>query len=466
VSYSYIKRSASICTLATLVATASALVTTADAQEPPAASPAAGAASPASPAPPGMPPKNRMISRPRTGVPPTVASPHGVKKQSGPRIVGAPDLPQGEIEVRVAAKGLDNIENQQVTLAVSKRSIERGNIDSTLTALTDVRGVARFPEQGTATDFVYTATVSIGAARYSTNEFQFRDTTPGLRVIIPVYPSTAELEGLLLLSRTAIAIIPQDDLFAIDVMWRIENFGEVSWLPENVIFPLPDGFEALNIRNPKAEARFEPAGDGVKLAGTFSPGQHDLMFRFHLPTEGKSERSFSFPTTLNVGMVRVIMDSAPTMELKVDGFPEPDETRNPEGQRRLVSGRDFLSEKTRAPEKVQINISGIPTPPAGRSVAVGLAGLIALAGFAQAAGRRSAKAPRSNLSNEERERAGELLLEELISLEQAFKQGAIGRKTHEQARRQLLEAFARLGAGTDTAPGKAEASRESAPAGA
>ena len=400
-------------------------------------------------------------------MPPSVGSPHGVKKQSGPRIVAAPDLPKGEIEVRVAAKSLDNVGNQQVTLAVSKQSIERGNTDSTLTALTDASGVARFPEQGTETDYVYTVTVTAGAARYSTQEFQFREATTGLRVIVPIYPSTSELEGLLLLSRTAIAIIPQDNLFAVDVMWRIENFGEVSWLPENVVFPLPDGFEALNIRNPKAEARFEPAGDnGVKLAGTFSPGQHDLMFRFHLPTEGQSERSFSFPTTLNVGMVRVIMDSAPTMELKVDGFPAPDETRNPEGQRRLISGRDFLAEKTRAPEKVQINISGIPTPPAGRSVAVGLASLIALAGFAQAAGRRSAKAPRSNLSKEERERAGELLLEELISLEQAFKQGAIGRKTHEQARRQLLEAFARLGAGLDDTPVRPDASRESAPAGA
>lgn len=380
--------------------------------------------------------------------------------------MAAPDLPPGEIEVRVAPKGLDSVENQQVTLAVSKQSIERGNTDSTLTALTDASGVARFPEQGTATDYLYTATVAIGGARYSTIQFQFRDTSGGLRVIIPVYPSTSELEGLLLLSRTAIAIIPQDNLFAIDVMWRIENFGEVSWLPENVIFPLPDGFEALNIRNPKAEARFETAGTGVKLAGTFAPGQHDLMFRFHLPTEGKSERSFAFPTTLNVGTVRVIMDSAPTMTLKVDGFPEPDETRNPEGQRRLVSGRDFLTEKTRAPDKVQISISGIPTPPAGRSVAVGLATVIALAGFAQGLGRRSSKVTRSNLSKEEREQAGELLLEELISLEQAFKQGAIGRKTHEQARRQLLEAFARLGAGLDTAPDKPKAPRERAPAGA
>jgi hypothetical protein len=138
------------------------------------------------------------------------------------------------------------------------------------------------------------------------------------------------------------------------------------------------------------------------------------------------------------------------MNLKVKDFPEPDETRNKDGQRRLVASRDFLSEKVRAPEKVEVQISGIPTPAAGRSVAVGLAAAIALAGVAQSFGRRrSANPARSQLSKEDLARASELLLEELISLEQAFQQGSIGRKTHEQARRQLLEAFARLGAERD-----------------
>jgi hypothetical protein len=135
------------------------------------------------------------------------------------------------------------------------------------------------------------------------------------------------------------------------------------------------------------------------------------------------------------------------MELKVVGFPAPEETRNQGGQRRLIAARDFVTEKTPPPEQIEIKISGIPTPAAGRSVAVGLAGLIALAGVAQSVGRRRSSGPaRSQLTKEDLERASELLLEELINLEQAFEQGAIGRKTHEQARRQLLEAYARLGA--------------------
>ena len=383
-------------------------------------------------------------NRPKPSVP-APNNPHGAKRQ-GPRVIPAPDLPAGEIEVRLSSKDFKNIENQEITLLVSKQSIERGNVESTLTARTDERGVARFSGQSAESDFIYDAQVAVGEARYSTGQFQFKNLETGLRALVPIYEAATTLDDLLLLTRTLVAIVPQDNLFVIDVLFRVENYGEVSWLPQNVVIPLPEGFRALNVREPKADAHFEPAGDsGVKLTGTLAPGQHDMMFRFHLPTEGRSNMAFRFPTNLNTGMVRVILESSPTMQLAVAGLPEPEETRNQGGQRRLIAGRDFVGEKVRAPEDIEIKISGIPTPAAGRSVAVGLAAAIALAGIAQSFTRRRAATPsRSDLSREDRERASELLLEELISLEQTFQQGGIGRKTYEQARRQLLEAFARL----------------------
>jgi hypothetical protein len=398
---------------------------------------------------PPAPPGAHATGAPRrSGGQTAPVNPHGAKKP-GPKIIPAPDLPSGDIEIRLISSKLDdvsNIANQEVTLLVSKQSIERGNTDTTVTARTDERGVARFSGQPTESDHIYDAQIAVGPARYSTGQFQFRKNDTGLRAIVPIYESTSSLDGLLLLTRTLIAIVPQDNMFVVDVLLRVENYGEVSWLPENVVFPLPTGFKALNIRDPKADGHFEPSGDdGVKLVGTLAPGQHDLMFRFHLPTEGESNRSFKWATSLNTGMVRVILESSPTMRLSIPGFPEPEESRNQEGQRRLIAGRDFIGEKVRAPDSIEIKISGIPTPAAGRSVAVGLAAVLALGGIAQGVGRRrSTVSLRPELSKEDRERASELLLEELISLEQAFQQGAIGRKTHEQARRQLLEAFARL----------------------
>src|SRR5690349_17638713 len=105
---------------------------------------------------------------------------------------------------------------------------------------------------------------------------------------------------MLVLTRTLIALVPQDNMFVIDVLFRVENYGEVSWLPHDVVFPLPEGFKAMTVREPKADGHFEPEGDtGVRLVGTLAPGQHDLMFRFHLPTEGEPDLSFKFPTSLN-----------------------------------------------------------------------------------------------------------------------------------------------------------------------
>jgi hypothetical protein len=443
VRYSAFKRFVSICGLAALVTS----TTHAPAQSAPAA-PSAGHP----PGTAGQAPRVRPRPTPTPQATPTPNNPHGAKRQ-GPRIVPAPDLPAGEIEVRLHSKDMNNISKQQLSLLVSKQSIERGNTDTVVTATTDERGLARFPGQSTETDHIYDVQVHVGAARYSTGQFQFKNADVGLRVLVPVYGSQTELDGMLMLTRTLIALVPQDDLFVVDVLFRVENYGETSWLPENVVFPLPEGFKALTVRDPKADAHFEAAGDnGVKIAGTLAPGQHDLMFRFHLPTDGKSERTFRFPTNLNTGMVRVILESSPTMKLEIPGFPTPEESRNQEGQRRLMAGRDFVTDKVRAPDDIEVKISGIPTPAPGRSVAVGLAGVIALAGIAQTFGRkRSANSVRPELSKEDRERASELLLDELISLEQALQQGSIGRKTYEQAKRQLLEAYARLRAEPETA---------------
>jgi hypothetical protein len=368
-------------------------------------------------------------------------------------------LAPGEIEVRLMSKGFKNTEDQLITLIDSKQSIERGNVESTLTARTDARGAARFSGLATESDHIYDAVVSIGNARYSTGQFQFRSQEVGLRAIVPIYESQTTLDNLMLVTRSLIALVPQDDLFVVEVLLRVENYGEISWLPENVRIPLPEGFKALTVRDAKADARFESDGDeGVKLAGTLAPGQHDLSFRFHLPTNGRPNVSFKFPTSLNTAMVRVILEAAPGMSLEVDGFPEAEEGRNQEGQRRLTTGRDFMADKVRAPADIELKVSGIPTPAAGRSVAVGLAAVIAIGGIAQTVGRRrKAVSPRSDLSKEDRERAGELLLEELISLEQAFQQGTIGRKTYEQTKRQLLEAFARLRSEPEPEPEPAEA---------
>lgn len=386
-----------------------------------------------------------------------MVNPHG-NRQTMARVIPAPDLEPGEIEVRLTANDANLLDNQDIKLAISKQSIEKGNTSSELTEKTNLGGVARFRGQETATDFVYTITANVDGAQYSAPQFQFRAATNGMRVLLPVYKATSDYSQMVLISRALLAIIPQDNLFAVDMLWRIENYSDTAWVPDpadkNLRYDLPEGATALQIRKDQGgDARFEDGGDGVlRLGGTFAPGQHDLMLRFHLPANNRSDRVIKVPTGVNMVSARILLDSAPGMEMKIDGFQAPQESRNQDGQRRLIASRDFLSEKVRAPAELDVKISGIPTPAAGRGFAVGLAALIAAGGLVLSMGRFKAKVPsRSQLSKEDRERAGELLLEELIRLEQAFKQGEIGRKTHEAAKRQLLEAYARLGAGLQPA---------------
>ena len=416
------------------------------------------AQAPAAPA-AGQPPAGPAQRRPSASAPASaqhMANPHG-NRQNMARIVPAPDLAPGEIEVRLSSNETDLIDNEEVKLSVSKQSIAQGNSSSDITDKTNLGGIVRFQNQSTETDHLYTVTANVAGAQYSSPQFQFRAGGGGLRVLLPVYKASSDVNGILILSRALVAIIPQDNLFSIDFLWRIENYSDTAWVPDKADqqarLVLPEGAKAITIKEDTGDARFEKDGDGaIRLAGTFAPGQHDLMMRFHLDSTGDSSRNLSFPSGVHLGSMRVLLDSAPGMALRVEGFSDPVETRNADGQRRLISSRDFLGEKVRAPEKIEVHITGIPTPAAGKNIAVSIAGVIAVGGLMASIGRFRSRTPaRSQLSKEDRERAGELLLEELIRLEQAFKHGEIGRKTHETAKRQLLEAYARLGAGSPAA---------------
>lgn len=390
-----------------------------------------------------------------------MSNPHGNSDPKEPIINLASDLPPGVLEVRVIDRRFMELGGRTINLHVTRQSIEQGTTESLVTAQTDERGVARFEGLGTDSDHHYRVSLSEGPANYRTAAFSFSPKGGGIRAFIPIFPVTQNLQEAVILSRALLLVVPRDDVFTFEVMWRIENYGKHTWVPNNVVFDMPDGFKAFQAEEMRGDGRFVPVGDDqLRLEGTFPPGRHDVLFRFQLPNKGDPELAFDFPTTLHMGFLRVMVDASPTMTLSVDGFETPEETRNREGQRRLTTARDYLGEKTRAPDHVRVHIGGIPTPSRGRNVAASLAGLIALAGLGQALGRRRRPQNRAPLSPEDLRRAEELLLNELVEVEKAFARGAIGRKMRERTRQQLLEAFARLSVGE----GAAEAEGSGVPA--
>jgi hypothetical protein len=391
------------------------------------------------------------------------SNPHGTGAPQEPVVNVAPDLAPGQIEVRLLDKRFKELGGRTVTLKVLHQSIERGNSESTVTAVTDDQGIARFEGQGTESDYQYQVLIEDGPAKYPTPPVGFSSKGGGIKVFVPMFPYTQNLNEAVVLSRALLVVVPRDESFTVEVLWRIENYGQKTWVPDNVIFKMPPGFKALQAEEMKGDGRFENAGDEeIKLTGTFPPGKHDLMFRFQLPNEGEPELSFAFPTFLHVGFLKVMVDVSPTMTVSVPGFSPAEETRNREGQKRLVTGRDFLGEKVQAPAEIQVTIAGIPTPSKGRSVAAGIAAAIALAGLGSSFGLRRRNAQRSTLTPEDLQRAEDLLLNELVELEQAFARGSIGRKMRDRTRLQLLEAFARLGASDDAADAPAAVKKPSA----
>ncbi len=397
------------------------------------------------------PTKRSQVPRPRARrqnkVDPATAfeNPHG-QRSARPRILGASDLQPGDLEVELVTEDAQLKANQDVTLHIKKMSIAEGNSESTTSAKTDAQGFVGFSGLQPETDYVYHVEYENNGAHYLSPEFQFRAGRGGVRVQLPVFSATSELGELVVLSRGLLALSPQDDKFVVRVFWRIENYSKRAWVPKDAIIPLPPGFKALQFSETGDEPRFQATGDGaVELAGTFTPGRHDLQFLFHLPTHGTDTLNLAWPASFNLGSLRVLLETGPNMQLKVAGFPDPEQQLNRKGQAMLIASRDFMAEKAQPPDEIQVTVTGIPTPPGGRNAAVALAAVIALFGLGQGLlGRRSGRQSRTRLSPADIARGSELILEELVEVEKARERGEIGRKMHERTRRQLLEAYARL----------------------
>lgn len=371
-------------------------------------------------------------------------NPHG-KTAARPRVTAARDLNAGDVEVRVMSDELNSVANRTVRLLVKRLSIADGDSETVVEAVTDAQGIARFTGQKATSDYVYRVETTEGPATYQVPEFQFRANQGGSRVIFPIFPATTDLGSLILMSRGLMAIVPNNNRFMVDLIWRIENYSKTSWSPTDVIFELPEDFQALTF-DKQSGAQFVRHGDtAVRLDGTFTPGRHDLKFRFYLPINGEASKSFAFPAKLNLGSFKVFLESGPKMTMEVGGFEDVEEGRGRKGTRHLIASRDFMEEKTAAPSLIEVTIAGIPTPPAGRGVSVIVAAGLALLSLGQALfNRRRRKNASQALFTGDVERAQELILDELVGLEQAFARKEVGRKTHERTRRQLLEAYARL----------------------
>ncbi|MFZ5895840.1 MAG: hypothetical protein ACOY0T_32585 [Myxococcota bacterium] len=427
---------------------------------------------PGTPLPPGHPPVAGSAAAPaRTPGATSSASPHGPAPATSatalppghpetgaqtvaprnphagtPRDESAPasDLPKGTIEAVIVDGESKPIPNADVRLGIMFQKISEGESRSERFQRTNAEGRARFDGLTAASEYSYRVTFKSGAAEYASTPFPLGEL--GQRVLLHVFPVTQSLENALVGMRSFVYIEPRDDVFVFELLYRVFNVGNVTWVPSNVVVRLPEGFKAFNAQQGMSDVGFEAVpGEGARLKGTFTPGQHDLSARFQVPKGSDASATFRLGTLPRLAELRVIAEASSQMHLEVDGFEPPQVSSNPQGKRVLVT-RKLLERGDELANGFTVTLSGLPVPGNGRWVAVLVAA--GFVGLGLASARGLLRLDGSGSKTQDLKRARDVLLSELVEVERSKQRGDLGPVAYADARRVLLNALARLGRDT------------------
>ncbi|HEY5376234.1 MAG TPA: hypothetical protein VIK01_21285 [Polyangiaceae bacterium] len=354
-----------------------------------------------------------------------------------------PALSPGVISATIVSDQGVPLAGTQVRLGILFQKIAEGESRTEQFAQADSTGTVRFIDLAKGSDHAYRVTVQAGAASYQTSPFNLRQDM-GQRVVLHVYPSTPDIDKAMIGMRGYMYIETRDDVFQFEVLFRVFNVGQVTWVPKDVVVQLPKGFKAFKAQESMTDVHFEQVdGVGARFKGTFSPGQNEASFRFQMPKSNEDSASFHMSLPPHVAEMRVIAEASSTMNLEVDGFQPPVPTSNQNGQRVLVSVKQ-LQRRDEEIKDFVATLSGIPTPGPGRWVAVLVALCMAIGGVFAARGAFD-DAGAGKDAAADKKRAREILLRELIALEAARRAEKIGPRSYDQSRLRLIDAIARLG---------------------
>lgn len=421
------------------------------------AAPPAGAITPGAPLPPGHP----SLGAPSDGagdgdeLPPGHPPTSGRKPPPGPMDQPPEDasnvdraLPAGTIAVEIRDADDKPVPGVDITLGILQQSVAKGDSRRHVAAKADDGGNARFDGLETGSGVAYRVTVpwsSPGAsagATYAAPPFQL-DLAAGQRVRVHVYPVSSRIEDVLVGMQGIAYVEVKDDVLQIEEAFTVFNIGKKTWVPNDVVIDLPAGFKAFNAPKQMTDVGFDQVeGRGARLRGTFSPGQHELGFRFQVPWSGDASVALPLGLPPHVARMRVITEATRGMQLHVDGFPAAESARNANGQRVLYTERQLRPGDGQL-TAVRVVLDDLPSQGPGRWIALGLA-LVGLGAGLWIALDRSRSAPSSGGGSTDADRARERILEELRLLERARDGGEIGPRTYERVRRLLIDALARL----------------------
>lgn len=345
-----------------------------------------------------------------------------------------PTIPAGSISVHIADAEGRPLPRTEVTLGILFNSVAKGESRKRVVSMTDDTGRARFDNLDTGSGVAYRAMVLRDGATFSAPPFVL-NAKMGSRAVLHVYPVESEIEKTLVVAQVITYTEVKDDRVQIQQAYKIYNFGKTAWVPPpDLVIPLPPKFTAFTAQQGMTDVGVDAVpGKGLKLRGTFAPGQHVVEFRWQLPYNGEGDVRFDIGAPPHMAAARVMAPASRSMTLEVPGFPPPQPQSDGQGQRVLITELQ-LKREDKPVKSISVGISGLPTTGPGRWIA----SLLAFGGLAYGVVLGSKKPSRGD-PKKERER----LLADLEALERAHASGDVGPKTYERARRELVDEIAR-----------------------
>ncbi len=359
--------------------------------------------------------------------------------QPATKIETMAQLPKGTIVVVLRNPDGTPIGSREVRLDGVRESIREGDKSFVHHGTTDSEGRAGFLQLQTDSSYRYELSVAHAGATYKSDSFRLKS-SGGTFVGMTLFPTTERMEETFVVSRALYIIEPRNEIFQIQVLFRLYNTNPITWLPREFSIPLPAEASAFRPMRTSGDIQVRHgAGNSLRISGTVTPGEHELSFGFQLPNPGSDTADLALPVIPNTVDTRIFLERSKTMNLSVAGFGAPAETTGNDGQAAIFVQKDFLRPAERGPNEYIAHVTGLPTRGRGPLVAATLAGAFALAGLWLAR-----KKPPRGLLSEDAAQAEKVLLNELLAVERAKDADEIGPKTYERTHQMLLEALARV----------------------
>lgn len=354
-----------------------------------------------------------------------------------------PSLPAGTLVVQIKDGANQPLPKLPVRLTILKSSVAKGDSEREVQQITDESGSFRMDSLELGSGISYRINTSRGPAQYSLGPFGLSDQR-GKRATLHAYEASTSIDGVMVGMQGAVYVALREDALVVEQLFSIFNLGEVAWVPTNIQIKLPEGFKAFTKQDMPGMTLnvAELSGIGATLKGTVPPGRHDVTFRYQVPLENEEKQTIRIEMPPRVAMARVMAEASRNMGLSVAGFPPAEQTKNREGKRLLMTGKQAPRDEGGV-RKLEITISGLPTPGPGRWIAVGLT-CSAFFGAAFFLSRRKGDQQIDEDALRELHEARDALLDEIAELTRAHQRGDVGPRTYGRVKNALMDSLARI----------------------